>query len=473
MTVARNSSSDAAISFDNPLPLSDAVMTPRALEAHTLSNPRYRTTANSDMTWRQAIDVNGDGRIDIIDAAEQAGRWVAYLNTPDPADPRNVRWTRRSFSVSVLVQQLRARGMTVGDFVPLAQRKSAFDAWTSICWQRRGGVWHSFSDAGLCPGQRPPFSEFSITEWELRDINGDGYPDVVFNSSPVGTIRVGDPPPDPDEGEDGDLYRQVSIQRLAIQQEESNHIDAVFTVLGTHLTNGSDQLFSAPVTIVSDGICGVGTWQSTSSDSYRHPTRLCGFEDVNGDGLVDRVRDGTVYLNTGVPGSTGMFTAGLFTLPGPLAVQDSPEVGTCAPPASASTTFSMGASAGLRDINGDGIPDYIQTSSSGGFTVYIGTGAGFINSYPVNPANSFSLSSETEDCGGTSSTVTRGLFDINGDGKPDLVSGAPSVPYIMNASVLRGRQRFPNIILGCQFVKGFGVGLIGRKQSRDDSVAFG
>lgn len=29
--------------------------------------------------WRQEIDVNGDGRIDIIDAAEEAGHWVVPL----------------------------------------------------------------------------------------------------------------------------------------------------------------------------------------------------------------------------------------------------------------------------------------------------------------------------------------------------------------------------------------------------------
>ena len=58
--------------------------------------------------------------------------------------------------------------------------------------------------------------------------------------------------------------------------------------------------------------------------------------------------------------------------------------------------------------------------------VSVGTGAGFINSYP---ASNFLLSAETEDCGGTTSTVNRGLFDIDGDGKPDIVTGNPAWPY--------------------------------------------
>src|SRR5512144_1962441 len=39
-----------------------------------------------ESVYRQMIDVNGDGRVDIIDAHEVPGQWVFYLNTPG-ADP--------------------------------------------------------------------------------------------------------------------------------------------------------------------------------------------------------------------------------------------------------------------------------------------------------------------------------------------------------------------------------------------------
>lgn len=426
LTVARNTSSSSTISFSNPLPLADGVMTPRALEAHTLSNPRYHSTSNVDMTWRQAIDVNGDGRMDIVDAGEQAGHWVVYLNTPDPADPRNTRWARRAYSVSALAQDLRARGMMIdNNFLPLAQRTTFRDQATFKCWIYLNNQWTRAKSSGLCSGSPVrELLETTITQWELRDINGDGYPDVVFNSSPI--VQTVNTDPIPDFGEDQETFNQATITSQELRDEINNRIDAVLNVLGTRLTNGDDQPFSAPITIMNNDACGVDTWSSSSLSSYRFPNHDCGFEDVNGDGLVDVVRYGSVYLSTGTPSSSGMFSGALFTLPGPLAVHDNPAVSSCAPPATLNTTFNGTGVAGLRDITGDGIPDYIQSDGVGHWTVSVGTGAGFINSYPTN---TFLLSSETEDCGGTVSTVSSGLFDINGDGKPDIVTGNPSLLY--------------------------------------------
>lgn len=425
LTVARNSSSASAISFDSPVQLSDSVMTPRAPEAHTLNSTRYSTTGNVDMTWRQAIDVNGDGRLDIIDAGELAGHWVVYLNTPDPADPRNIRWARRAYSVSALAQDLQARGMTIdNNFLPLAQRTTFRDQATFKCWININGVWTQAKSQSFCSGDPPrELVETTITQWEVRDINGDGFPDVVFNSSPIVHVVNKDPPPD--FGEDGDTYNQATITTQVLNSGASNRIDAVMNVLGTRLTNGDDQPFSAPITIMSNDACGVDTWTSSSLSSYEFPNHDCGFEDVNGDGLVDVVRFRSVYLGTGTLSSSGMFTGASFTLPGPLAIHDNPAVLSCAPPATASTTFNTSAHTGLRDVTGDGIPDYIMLNGVGQWEVFVGTGAGFLNVYPVNL---FLLSSEQEDCGGTISTTHTGLFDIDGDGKPDVVSGSPAIP---------------------------------------------
>src|SRR5262249_17907164 len=48
--------------------LSDRVLPNWPIEARTLQTPRYQASTNIDQLWRQAIDVNGDGRIDFIDA---------------------------------------------------------------------------------------------------------------------------------------------------------------------------------------------------------------------------------------------------------------------------------------------------------------------------------------------------------------------------------------------------------------------
>ena len=53
--------------------------------------------------------------------------------------------------------------------------------------------------SGECKG--PPdavtflFPEETIMEWAVRDINGDGYPDVLFNSAPVVVESTDEPPP--------------------------------------------------------------------------------------------------------------------------------------------------------------------------------------------------------------------------------------------------------------------------------------
>ena len=59
---------------------------------------------NTNMVWRQPIDVNGDGRLDLIDAIEEAGSWVVYLNTPSPIDPSLVLWVRRTISIAPLLR---------------------------------------------------------------------------------------------------------------------------------------------------------------------------------------------------------------------------------------------------------------------------------------------------------------------------------------------------------------------------------
>jgi hypothetical protein len=78
---------------------------------------------NTDMKWRQLVDVNGDGRLDIIDAKEEAGSWVVYLNTPAPNAPLEVLWQRRTISIAPMVKHLTDAGYKVnGSYLPLSQR---------------------------------------------------------------------------------------------------------------------------------------------------------------------------------------------------------------------------------------------------------------------------------------------------------------------------------------------------------------
>jgi hypothetical protein len=92
----------------------------------------------------------------------------------------------------------------------------------------------------------------------------------------------------------------------------------------------------------------------------------------------------------------------------------------------------------LRDINGDGIPDYIAGDVTVGntldnspfdrWTVYIGTGTGFAPPRLVNSPIGLELSLERNYCNdggsggreGIARTPT-GLYDLDGDGQPEVV----------------------------------------------------
>src|SRR5262249_34148837 len=151
--------------------------------------------------------------------------------------------------------------------------------------------------------------------------NGDGYPDVVFNSSPA-VIQLQTVSDDRAPGAaPGDLAALVQSRTLVTQAGNNNRLDAVFGILGTHLTDGNDEPFSAPATLRTHEPCGVEQWSPDSASSQHIQ---CSVTDVNGDGIVDRVNGTSVWLGTGGLGSGSFFTPGaMLTLPGPVAAQTS------------------------------------------------------------------------------------------------------------------------------------------------------
>ena len=59
---------------------------------------------------------------------------------------------------------------------------------------------------------------------------------------------------------------------------------------------------------------------------------------------------------------------------------------------------------------------------TGTWSVRFGTGTGFSNAKPIFVPNAqFALSRETENCGGTRSDTTNGLYDMDGDGQPEVI----------------------------------------------------
>jgi RHS repeat-associated protein len=448
--------------------------------------------------WEATVDLNGDGRLDYITADEVGGYWVVYFNSPEPGLNFPYSFVRQLIPIGPIRQHLldAGYGATIakyGDnFLPLGRSATTRDTVYNQCWKWAAdpngtirwiltiqGYFASGNNRCTPPqgqlGGRSDFdgfdqSEKTITEWELRDLNGDGYPDFVYNASPVTGIEPPNPPPDFPGHFVGEFFE---TQKLMVRDiAGSSDIRALINLTGNYL-GFSWNVFSAPLTIEigvtgdvgRPGGCGVSRWVSNIGH-VGASVQQCGFEDVNGDGLVDRVTTFPKYAVYSVALGTGdlqalfapVGTAGhpTFALPYPMArvesdlvPADNKNLGHYKPRACPDTfpeppngenpigiprfTYPIQRTAGLRDLNGDGIPDYILGDNSSGTTVWsvsFGTGTGFAPARPVDSPVGLELSIEKVGCwaefadGGynVSSGTPTGLYDIDGDGQPEVVS---------------------------------------------------
>jgi RHS repeat-associated protein len=445
----------------------------------------FGTTGQSQgYIHHQLIDFNGDGRLDLLadgfsgPAIAAPGTWTVLLNTPDPSDPNKIVWVSRSISTAPLTQALIAAGYVgIGSdpataYLPLATMTTTNDSLFNQCWKwdtDSNGVlrWiltiagYSGPDDNRCAGpqgQLPSADGYAsidgpkktITEWEVRDINGDGYPDFVYNASQMANVLGPNTPPQVP----GSFVGQFQETRRTATSDigGSRDVKALLNIAGVHLDT-TIRAFSAPVTVEVGGLdgCGVGRWEVPFiAANAGIQDQVCGFEDVNGDGLPDRVTTplfvagadfGVAALGTGDVNELFSSTAKI-RLQGPLERVESDLVPkdnlghtrprVCPdpiPPSGTDATFPVQRTAGLRDLNGDGIPDYIGFNNATGapaWSVYWGTGVGFVGPIPIGDSSNpeFELSLENVNCDGIHqlSSTTRGLYDLDGDGRPEVIT---------------------------------------------------
>jgi hypothetical protein len=449
LQIARNQPvAGGAATFSAITPLTDTTFTKTLLDARTSSVPRFGATpvdqATEEYVWRQAIDVNGDGRIDLIDAADTPNRWIVYLNKPDTG-PSGIKWVRRAYDVTRLRADLASHGLTVpANYLPLSRRISGrqHQAWQCFKWDTSTTTYVVDPVDSDCTGTRttlqPAGVEQTFVEWEVLDVNGDGYPEVVFNAS--ATQLTGDKPIT-FAGNTELFKRTFTLRRVG-----SADVYAAFNVAGAAIYNDNDQHdpFSAAAVLISNRSvfvngtsvpCGVELWSGSMAPGKEIQVLECALADVNGDGLVDRVEDKTATLGTGAG-----FNAVQISLPSNLDVHMSGFPDKCP----AGPSFQSQQWNALRDLTGDGIPDFVfrdLSNLSGPLQVAVGTGAGF--SASIMTLTSVSPSTESESCDGSSSNTTAGFFDVTGDGKPDfvtVVSGVLKVSELVSGS---GTPRAP------------------------------
>ncbi|HEY6175717.1 MAG TPA: RHS repeat-associated core domain-containing protein, partial [Kofleriaceae bacterium] len=439
LLVYPNYSTANAFGFRSSRALWDGTLSSRPPDMKTFEQRSSgSTTIAYNRAWRRAIDVNGDGRVDLIDAVEQPGHWVIYLNTPDATDPSIVHWQRRSIPTATLSQQLASRGMTESGRLPLSRTAIGPRGQIASCYVCTSeGQWEEMPAGSHCGEPSfPPVVDDSYTEWDLRDVNGDGYPDVVFNSSRIDVSHH-----IVEDGRVGHSCTRATINNTVFVTTEysvgptaggGNAIDTMFNVLGTHLIDGDLDVFSSPVVLRSGDPCGLEHW-ITDSDTTQHME--CGIADVNGDGVLDRISGTAVFLGTAsVDGSGSFSSAAMMTLPGPLASETNDRVTACA---NGGSTFTEQHKARLIDLTGDGIPDYVTSTSSGtGWALSVGTGVGFASAKPI--ATGFVLATNSDSCGAFTTISSAGIVDIDGDGKPEVFNSQGQLLAITGSDGLAG-----------------------------------
>ena len=378
---------DTALSISGPVSANTLTRTRFDDGIHNNTDPE----ANKTNDWRQLIDINGDGRVDIIDAAKRDGLWTVYLNTPSNGGS-GVAWEERVIPTKQLRDRLAMYGHTFPDntHLPLSRHYTAHVFYTD--------------DVGQA---RELDREYTYTEWELKDINGDGLPDFVFNTLPVQMITSVVSP-----------YKTMHVPQPG---PGANAIEVMFNVSAVTLSGTSNtpaqaqQLFSAPSILTENTSCGVEMWEEGGYKLYDRDTfesLRCTLMDVTGDGIVDRIDHDHALIGMG----TG-FSSISVPLPVDFVGKQHSYRNVCLGQ-TGSYTFSSSVDSGLRDVTGDGIADLIVNGSPLD-TIYVGTGFGFAAT-PLH-GNIGLLSRQQEACDGTSSTTHSGMFDVDGDGRPDII----------------------------------------------------
>ncbi|MBI4512025.1 MAG: hypothetical protein HY698_20505, partial [Deltaproteobacteria bacterium] len=258
----------------------------------------------------------------------------------------------------------------------------------------------------------------------LIDVNGDALPDFVFSAP------------------------------LSPQRKRAREVRVIYS-------RGGSAPFAGASVRLHTTTCGVEQTRLLYHN-FHNPVSIlsCGFLDANGDGFVDFVDEDNrdtigwhkagdlsrsrVYLGTGLPGDFTIDRS--YLLPGPPTVnRDPPSCG-----ASIATSVDSIQEAGLLDVTGDGVADYVyrglpheleiakirlrgvavnSSERTPAWWVLPGTGTGFAPPVRLDTGTAqFQLSLTRKPCEpyGVSTRIRDTLLlatmaDLDGDGRPEAL----------------------------------------------------
>ena len=314
----------------------------------------------------------------------------------------------------------------------------------------------------------------SYTTVSVMDLNGDGYPDWIRDEN--GSVRAqltgqtgipGDglqydveSPASSGKSEniggdaglsmDPDSY---SLSKLGAQlkQAKASFARSMASLQQTRRLekNAEGASFSGNV---SEGACSAsGNFSSGTSETVRS------WQDINGDGLPDMVCRGQVRYNLGYS-FTETMPSGINDVERSSNSNYGDGLGVCVSvlglfniSAGQNDTGSLTSGKGaFHDINGDGLPDFVEQDGNGDLKVTLNTGSGFAAPEQLHKKSEISadLGSSVATYASTAYTIriplpfgfginitpsiqgshsesinrtTAALMDIDGDGLPDLV----------------------------------------------------